>query len=412
MASFYIFSFFAIYTQVFLILTYLERRKEIIPTIVDTDRTEYDPVTIIVPCWNEGKTVKGTLESLLQLDYPKDKLTIKVVDDGSTDDTWQVLQEYRTYQNIELIQKENEGGKHYAVNHALETTTTSFVGCLDADSFVRPDALKKMMMYFNNPETMAVAPSMVVHNPENILQMAQRTEYDLGVFVKKILGFIGGIHVTPGPFSIYRKKVFDDLGNYRKAHNTEDMEIAYRMQKHGYKIEQCHDAFVETVTPATVYKLYRQRLRWIYGFINNTIDYREMILKSRYGAFSVFTLPTSIIAMLSALYLFGFFLVKWGIDLMHTIERTKVIGFKLPELSKLTTTFDPFFVNTEMISFITVFLYMLLLTSLFIGMYMAHKTWKPHKGMLYFFIIFNFVAPFWLLRAFYDTIFTRKASWR
>ena len=82
-----------------------------------------------------------------------------------------------------------------------------------------------------------------------------------------MLGFLGGIHVTPGPFSIFRKKVFDELGPFRKAHNTEDQEIALRMQEHGYRIEHCVDAYVYTVSPNTVGKLYRQRLRWVYGFI-------------------------------------------------------------------------------------------------------------------------------------------------
>src|SRR3989304_5876098 len=89
----------------------------------------------------------------------------------------------------------------------------------------------------------------------------------MAIYTKKMLGFMGGIHVTPGPFSIFRKKVFEDLGHYRQAHNTEDQEIALRMQSRGYKIDHCPDAYVYTISPNTIVKLYRQRLRWIYGFI-------------------------------------------------------------------------------------------------------------------------------------------------
>ncbi len=122
---------------------------------------------------------------------------------------------------------------------------------------------------------MAVAPSVTVHNPGNFLQNAQEAEHYMGVYTKKMLGFLGAINVTPGPFTIFKKRVFDELGPYQHGHNTEDMEIAYRMQKNDYKIEHCNDAYVYTNMPSSVRKLYRQRQRWIYGFINNTWDYKN-----------------------------------------------------------------------------------------------------------------------------------------
>ena len=61
-------------------------------------------------------------------------------------------------------------------------------------------------------------------------------------------------------------KVFDDLGPYRKAHNTEDMEIAFRMQVNNLRIRQCNDAYVYTVGPKNIPTLFKQRLRWIFGF--------------------------------------------------------------------------------------------------------------------------------------------------
>jgi len=91
-----------------------------------------------------------------------------------------------------------------------------------------------------------------------MIQNAQKAEYNMGVYLKKMLCFLGAINVTPGPMTIFKKKVFNDLGVYRYGHNTEDMEIAYRMQKNHYKIEHCNDAYVYTDTPGTIRKLYRQ----------------------------------------------------------------------------------------------------------------------------------------------------------
>jgi cellulose synthase/poly-beta-1,6-N-acetylglucosamine synthase-like glycosyltransferase len=272
---FYSFVFLAVYAQVFFFVTFLEKRKKIVKHTDDLKLKYYPTVTVTLPCYNEEKTLEGTVNSLLALDYPKDKLMFFLVNDGSTDNTLEIMNKFKDNPSIKIFNKEN-GGKHTALNLGLENSTSEFFSCLDADSFVDPQSLKRMMSYFeNDPTTMAVAPSIIVHNPKNILQIAQKVDYDMAVYTKKMLGFVGGIHVTPGPFSVFRRKVFDDLGPYRKAHNTEDQEIALRMQEHGYKIDHCPDAYVHTVSPDSVAKLSRQRQRWIYGFIKNLIDYRD-----------------------------------------------------------------------------------------------------------------------------------------
>ncbi|MEK7069330.1 MAG: glycosyltransferase family 2 protein, partial [Patescibacteria group bacterium] len=293
----YISIFLSVYVQVFFLVTFFENSKKIITRSERIKLKKYPSVTIIVPCFNEEKTVYKTVRSLLDLNYPKEKLKIFLIDDGSTDSTWNAISKFLHYTNIKLFKKEN-GGKYTALNLGLQNIETEFVGCLDADSFAHSESLIRIMSYFEHDDTiMAVAPSVTVYNPQNIIQNAQKAEYHMGVFMKKMLGFLGAINVTPGPLTIFRKKVFDDLGPYRHAHNTEDMEIAYRMQKNHYKIEHCNDAYVYTNTPGTMKKLYKQRLRWIYGFINNTFDYRGVLFRKKYGNFALFTLPTGIISI-------------------------------------------------------------------------------------------------------------------
>jgi cellulose synthase/poly-beta-1,6-N-acetylglucosamine synthase-like glycosyltransferase len=299
----YVFTFLSVYVQVFFLITFLQKKNTILIRVGSIELEKYPGVTIIVPCYNEEKTIVETVNSLLDLDYPKDKLQIIVVDDGSKDNTWSIIQDFTKNENIRVFKKSN-GGKYTALNLGLEKTSTPFVGCLDSDSFVDAQALKRIMTYFEDEKTMAVAPSIIVDNPKNILQGAQKAEYDMAVYNKKMLAFLGGIHVTPGPFSIYRKRVFEELGPYRHAHNTEDQEIALRMQENHYKIEHCPDAYVYTIAPDTVGKLYRQRLRWIYGFLRNAIDYRRLLFRKKYGTIAFFTLPSGLISVLSIVFLF------------------------------------------------------------------------------------------------------------
>ena len=407
---FYIFTFLAVYVEVFFLVTFLERRKDIVIRLDDSPTRVYPSVTIIVPCWNEEKTVQGTMESLLAIDYPKDKIKVMLIDDGSTDGTWQVLQQFKNLPNVEVIHKEN-GGKHTAMNLGIEKATTEMIGCLDADSFVTPLALKRMIPYFDDAKVMAVSPSIIVKDPKRPMEWAQKVEYQLSVYLKKMLGLMNAIHVTPGPFSIYRLEVFRKLGPYRQAHMTEDMEIAFRMHEAGMRIEQCHDAVVYTKTPATAVALYKQRKRWIYGFINNTIDYRRLVFKQKYGTFALFTIPAGIVSIVSAIFLFIFMIYTTGKYILEKFVEVRTVGVHLPSVN-LHHTFDLFYVSTHAVFFITILLYGFVFTSLMIGSKMATGKWRPSFAMVWYIAIYSIIAPLWILRAVWNTVAKRETAWR
>ncbi|MEK9181473.1 MAG: glycosyltransferase [Patescibacteria group bacterium] len=405
----YILIFFSVFVQVFFLVTFLENRKKIITRNGVVKLSKYPAVTIVVPCWNEEKTVYKTIRSLLNLNYPKDKIQLFLVDDGSTDGTWSIIRKFEKYPNIKVFRKEN-GGKFTALNLGLKHLETDFFGGLDADSFADPEALVRIMSYFEkDASVMAVAPSVTVYNPKNFVQKAQKAEYHMGVYTKKMLGFLGAINVTPGPLTIFRKKVFDDLGPYAHGHNTEDMEIAYRMQKNEYKIEHCNDAFVYTNTPTTIKKLYKQRLRWIYGFINNTIDYRSVLFKKRYGNFALFTLPTGVVSILAVSYLFGRIVYNLGNFLYSKIIILSTTGWNL---SLATFNFDLFFIDTRSSVFLVLFIYSFVIFAIIFGRKMAEGKWVFSFNMFYFLILFRLLAPFWFLKALYNTVLNRKPAWR
>lgn len=406
---FYVLIFMSVYVQVFFLITFLENRKKIIVRNEGIKLAKYPSVTIVVPSWNEEKTIYKTVRSLLSLNYPKDKVKIFLIDDGSTDGTWNIIRNFGKYSNIKIFRKEN-GGKYSALNLGLENMETDFFGGLDADSFVDPESLVRIMSYFEKDKSiMAVAPSVIVHNPKNFIQNAQKAEYHMGVYTKKMLGFLGAINVTPGPLTIFRKKVFDDLGPYRHGHNTEDMEIAYRMQKNDYKIEHCNDAYVYTSTPMTIKKLYKQRLRWIYGFINNTLDYKSVLFRKKYGNFSIFTLPTGIVSVLIISYLFCRIVYNLGSFLSSKILVFNTVGWNF---ASSTASLDLFFINTRSSVFLVVFIYSLVIFAIIFGRKMAEGKWVFSFNMLYFFLVFRIIAPIWILNAVYNTLLKRKPSWR
>lgn len=403
----YCITFLALYVQVFFFVTFLEKRHQLKKTSSRKTIGRYSSVAIIVPCWNEEKTVHKTVGSLLALDYPKDKLEVIIVDDGSTDSTWNEILQYENHPQIKIFQKEN-GGKHTAMNLGIDQTNAEFIGCLDADSFVTAHALKDMMMMFESkPETMAIAPTLIVEKPEGILQWAQRVEYNMSVYLKKMQAFLNAIHVTPGPFSIFRREVFERIGKFKKAHNTEDQEIAYRMQQHHMKIDHCHTAYVYTVAPDTIKKLFRQRLRWIYGFIQNTFDYRHLIFRKKYGNFSLFTLPAGAISIAATMYLF--FAAAYNLTI-HAIE--KIAQMRIIGTSSFFSDFkfDLFYVNTQTMVFVTAMLYVLVIVAVILGTKMAKQKLNGH--IFTFVIIYSVLAPFWLMKAIWNSVIAKKPSWR
>ncbi len=405
----YFFLFVGIYFEVFILFTYIVHRK-----IIKADegrsfeRTgEYPSVTIVVPVWNEETTIGGTIKSLLALNYPQDKLKIVVVDDGSTDNTWNIMQTYKQeYAQIEMYHKEN-GGKHTAVNYAIERATTDLIGCLDADSFVEKDSLKKIACVFmDDPEAMAVTPAMKIHNPKTLIQSVQSVEYLFGILVKKVMAILGAIHVTPGPFTIFRRKLFDQIGMFRKAHNTEDMEIAFRMQAHHLKIENVHNAWVYTTGPNTIYKLYRQRVRWTHGFLRNVWDYKFLFLNRKYGNIGMLTIPTAFALIIGVVFSVFFFLQNIMTFVQTKFIQWRTVGFRWPDIE-----FSLFYVSTKLNIFLLIFVFFLMFSLIYTAQKLTKEPMHPQRVFIYF-LIFPIISPLWVLKSLYNAVLAKTTSWR
>src|SRR3989344_1947482 len=402
--------FVSLFFEVFLLITYIEVRGEIKEEEKRDLRgiTVFPSTTIIVPCYNEEKTVAATVKSILNLDYPKDKLSLILVDDGSRDGTLAALRKFKNHPQVKILAKEN-GGKHTAVNMALQSVTTDLVGCLDADSFVTPEALRKIIPYFDDLTTMAVTPAIKIHEPLGVLQHIQNVEYSWSIFLRKMLSMLGALYVTPGPFSIFRTRVFRELGDYKKAHMTEDMEMAMRMQKHHYKIVNSHGAHVYTVAPRTLKGLVKQRTRWSYGFLNNAIDYKALFFNRKYGHFGMFIMPIASLSLFTSFVMVGRILFSAGSSLLHSYTRFRAIGFagefRLPPL-------DWYFINTGVLPIVVITALSLTFLILFLSIRLAEGRFRFSKGLFYYLFLYAFMAPLWLTQAIFNTVFKRKVSWR
>ena len=403
----YISLFLGIYFEAFLLLAYLspEGRSRRNKAAAGED---CPTVAIIVPCFNEESTIGGTVESLKALSYPKEKLEIILVNDGSTDGTRAVMDAYMNDPRITVIHKEN-GGKHTGLNLGIERTDAELVGCLDADSFVDPNALRELVPYFDRPNVAAVTASMSVHNARNILERMQYAEYMIGVAMRHMLATVNGLYVTPGPFSFYRRSTIQELGGFRKAYQTEDMEMALRIQRAGYHIENAPRAKVFTKAPKTVWSLLKQRTRWTSGFMRNAFDYRDLFMNKKHGVLGLLVLPLGIFALVGSVSLFVLTIEQFVANTIRAIETQGQVplsfAFHLPKI-------DWFFMPASSLLMLGVVALGLVACFMYLGKRISGTQGKLHEHIIWYVLCYPLIAPLWVIRSARDVAFGINRSWR
>ena len=292
------------------------------------------------------------------------------------------------------------------MNFALAHTQADLIGCLDADSIVASSALKEIAYVFANPEVAAVTPGILIKKPETILQYMQDAEYRLSVFNRFTLAALGSAFITPGPFSIFRTKIVRETGGWRHGHSTEDMEMALRMQEAGYLIGNAPCAIVYTGTPRTVRALFRQRVRWTYGFLRNAVDYKHMFANSKYGNLSLIILPTALVSIGIAIYFFVRIVIYSIIDLLHSITRYEILGFQFHP------PFNFFYVDTSAMWMLIFTAVVLVVGLISVGSYIGHGRKLPPIGTPLFVMFYSLLVPLWLGTAVVRAVFKTGVRWR
>lgn len=397
----YVLLFISLYFEVFMLIAFLEHLAQR-PALAPRAPQSFPTVSVIVPSYNESAGIEATVTSLLALDYPKELLDIIVVDDGSTDDT---LAKARAFEpQVRVFFKEN-GGKHSAMNLGLKHARGEFVGCLDADSVVRSDALHQIVSAFSSEQVAAATPAIHAKKPETILQYMQEAEYRLALFNRFILAKLGSMFITPGPFSFFRTELVRQLGGWKEAHMTEDMEMAMRIQTAGYAIANVPAAHVYTATPRTFGKLYRQRVRWTYGFLQNLRDYRHVFGNRAFGNLGLFVLPLALVSVFAAMFFFVRTLADLSLSSYETYQHYLLTG-DLPRWHA-----DLFYVNTSAFTLLAVLSLALVLALIAAGSWIGHETRRPPLSTPLF-LVFGMLTPVWLFAAVLRAGFKTGVRWR
>ncbi|WP_074408796.1 glycosyltransferase [Aquimarina megaterium] len=231
--------------------------------------------TVIVPAYNEGELVYKTLLSLAESDYPKEKLQLISIDDGSQDNTWQWMQKAKEVlgDRVSIYQQPKNKGKRHALYRGFNLATGEVFITVDSDSIVKKDTLRLMASPFIvNKECGAVAGNVRVLNKEKaviprMLNVSFAFSFE---FIRSAQSRLGSVLCTPGALSAYRREaVFNCLQDWinqtfmgEVSKIGEDRAMTNMILKQGYKVFFQREAYVYTNTPERYKNLSKMFIRW------------------------------------------------------------------------------------------------------------------------------------------------------
>ncbi len=386
------------FVSIFYLITYFQTKHKYSSKITK----KYPFVSVIIPAYNKEESTENSIKSVLTLDYPKDKLELIFVDDGSKDGTYEIAKKLES-ESVKVFTKEN-GGKGSALNFGIRKAKGEFIVTLDADTYMDVDFLKKALSYFEDPEVGLVVPTIQVHGQKNSLEKMQAAEYVMSSFNRKVLTFIGSMVAAPA-CTIFKADLFKKVGLYDENNLTEDYEISLRAQKHNYKLQHLLDSSVYTHVPKTIKSLYRQRLRWNYGTIASLKRHKELF-SLKYGDLGIFYLPVFVLAIGIGILIYSLFSYDWLTRIIRRFHLLSLVDFNF-ELANIS--FWDFVPGLRVTFGIFTFLFALLL------FYLSKKYTKDRKvtfiSMLGYFSIFNFfMVVIWVIAIFYH-ILRKKPTW-
>jgi len=301
---FFIYIFISFYMVSLFTLIYLYSRKE----LFTYPKGKPEPVSIIMPCYNAEKNIGKAIESLLDLDYPKDMIEIIVVDDKSTDGSVKEIKKYvKKYKNVRLIaRKVNFGKAAGPTNDGVLAAKYDYIAVADDDSTPDRDALLKMIGFLQKDKKVGgVTCAVMAKNTDTFFEKLQAVEYTIISFTRKLLDMVDAVYVTPGPFALYRKKILIEIGLFDPDNMTQDIEIVWRMVSNGYVARMCLATKVYSVTPRRLMDWFRQRLRWNIGGLQTVMKYKSFFL--RRGMLGAFIIPYFVMSLVIGLIGLGLF---------------------------------------------------------------------------------------------------------
>src|SRR5215204_1914797 len=258
------------------------------------DRLSWPFVSILVPAYNEAETIQSALGSLIALDYPH--YEIVVIDDGSSDETYKRAMPFagdHEQCSVRVLRKPN-GGKWSALNYGLKHASADVILCIDADSRLSRDSLRRLALHLDDPNVGGVSGQITVRNRANLVTWLQAFEYvAANGSLRLAQSLLGSVLVVPGPIGLYRRAALEQVaatgvsngpqkpgrvtGPFSHETFAEDFQLSLTVLCLGWRVVYEPRAISYTKSPDCVQVLLNQRYRWFRGTMQVLTIYRQRL---------------------------------------------------------------------------------------------------------------------------------------
>jgi cellulose synthase/poly-beta-1,6-N-acetylglucosamine synthase-like glycosyltransferase len=244
-------------------------------------------VTIQLPLYNELYVVERLINAICEIDYPKDKMEIQVLDD-STDETVQITgaiinEKKKLGFNISHIRRNSRKGfKAGALKEGLRIAKGEYVAIFDADFVPKKDFLKRTLAFFND-EKVGMVQTRWEHLNGNysILTKAQALALDGHFVIEQTVRNKAGFFINfNGTGGVWKKNCIEESGNWQEDTLTEDLDLSYRAQLNGWKFIFLKDYTSPAELPSEINALKNQQFRWTKGAIETAKKILPLVWKS------------------------------------------------------------------------------------------------------------------------------------
>ncbi|KUL31251.1 bi-functional transferase/deacetylase [Actinoplanes awajinensis subsp. mycoplanecinus] len=234
-----------------------------------------EPVTVIVPAYNEKECIADTLGSLVASTHP---VRIIVVDDGSTDGTAEIA-EALGLPGVTVLRQPNSG-KPAALNAGIAAADTDVVVMMDGDTVFEPDTVRLLVQPFADPAIGAVAGNAKIANRTGMIALWQHIEYVVGFSVdRRAQDVMGCMATVPGAVGAFRTEALRQVDGLSDDTLAEDTDLTMAIVRAGWRVVYEERARAWTEAPATVGQLWRQRYRWSYGTMQAMWKHRRAVVE-------------------------------------------------------------------------------------------------------------------------------------
>jgi cellulose synthase/poly-beta-1,6-N-acetylglucosamine synthase-like glycosyltransferase/peptidoglycan/xylan/chitin deacetylase (PgdA/CDA1 family) len=233
-----------------------------------------EPVTVLVPAYNERECIANTVRSLMESDHP---IEVIVIDDGSSDGTADIV-EAMWLPNVRVVRQENSG-KPAALNNGIAHASYDLIVMMDGDTVFEPATVRELVQPFGDPRVGAVAGNAKVGNRDTLIGAWQHIEYVMGFNLdRRMYDLLRIMPTIPGAIGAFRRAALERVGGMSEDTLAEDTDITIAIHRDGWRVVYAENARAWTEAPESVQQLWSQRYRWSYGTMQAIWKHRRAVI--------------------------------------------------------------------------------------------------------------------------------------